>query len=46
MKFQWNKDVSGPVGRLSTEGLEAVFDQFQQHLSLGNNAKQLIKNSL
>ncbi|MDO5637266.1 MAG: bacillithiol biosynthesis cysteine-adding enzyme BshC [Myroides sp.] len=42
MKFQWNKEVSGPVGRLSTEGLEAVFDQFQQHLSLGNNAKQLI----
>ena len=40
MKFQWNKDVSGPVGRLSTEGLEAVFDQFEQHLTLGNNAKQ------
>src|SRR5690606_19254270 len=42
MQYQWNKDVSGPVGRLSTEGLEADFDQFKQHLTLGNNAKQLI----
>src|SRR5690554_3226146 len=42
MKFQWNKEASGPVGRLSTEGLEAVFEHFKQHLSFGNNAKKLV----
>lgn len=42
IKFQWNKEVSGPVGRLETEGLQAVFDHFKQHLTHGNNAKQLV----
>jgi len=42
IKFQLNKEVSGPVGRLSTEGLEAVFEHFKQHLTHGNNAKQLV----
>ena len=41
IKFQWNKQASGPVGRLSTEGLDAVFEHLQQHLHLGNNAKKL-----
>lgn len=41
IKFQWNKDVSGPVGRFSTQGLEAVFNQFKQYLTHGDNAKQL-----
>jgi len=40
-KFQWNKEVSGPVGRLNTDGLQAVFDQFKKHLPLGNNADEL-----
>lgn len=40
-KFQWNKEVSGPVGRLNTDGLHAVFDQFKKHLPLGNNADEL-----
>ena len=35
IKFQWNKDVSGPVGRLSPEGLKAVFDQFKTAFNLG-----------
>ena len=42
IKFQFNKNVSGPVGRLSTEGLEAVFKHFKQHLIHGENAKQLV----
>lgn len=41
IKFHWNKEASGPVGRLNTDGLEAVFEQFKQHLPLGNNAKKL-----
>ena len=43
IKFQWNKNASGPVGRLDTKGLEAVFEQFKQHLILGNNAKKLVE---
>lgn len=42
IKFQFNKEVFGPVGRLSTEGLEAVFEHFKQHLVHGDNAKQLV----
>src|SRR5690606_25410548 len=42
IKFQFNKEVSGPVGRLSTEGLEAVLEHFKQHLVHGDNAKQLV----
>lgn len=41
MKFQWNKEVSGPVGRLSTSGLEAVYEQFRQQLGIGHNAAYL-----
>lgn len=40
-KCQWNKEVSGPVGRLNTDGLQAVFDEFKKHLPLGNNANEL-----
>lgn len=42
IKFQFNKEVSGPVGRLSTEGLRTVFEHFKQHLTHGTNAKQLV----
>src|SRR5690606_39999477 len=41
IKFHCNKEASGPVRRLNTDGLEAVFEQFKQHLPLGNNAKKL-----
>ena len=37
-KFRWNRDASGPVGRLSTEGLDEVFDVFSKELGVGNNA--------
>ena len=41
-KFRWNKSSSGPVGRLSTEGLDAVFEVFAQELGANTNA-QFIK---
>lgn len=40
-KFQWNKDASGPVGRLTTDGLGDVFALFAQDLGSGLNAEQL-----
>ncbi|UUC47243.1 bacillithiol biosynthesis cysteine-adding enzyme BshC [Flavobacterium cerinum] len=47
-KIKWNRDSSGPVGRLSTEGLDSVFDVFSKELGIGNNAeslRQLFKNA-
>jgi bacillithiol synthase len=40
-KFRWNKSSSGPVGRLSTEGLSEVFEVFSQELGTGNNATEI-----
>ena len=40
-KFQWNKNASGPVGRLDLEDLDKVFEAFSAQLGLGENAKQL-----
>ncbi len=37
-KFRWNKQASGPVGRLSTEGLDEVFELFACDAGAGNNA--------
>ena len=47
-KFRWNKETSGSVGRLSTDGLNEVFEIFSQELGSGNNAnfiKKLFENS-
>lgn len=47
-KIKWNRDSSGPVGRLSTEGLDSVFDVFSKELGIGNHAeylRQLFKNA-
>lgn len=47
-KIQWNRESNGPVGRLSTTGLEVVFEVFAKELGLGDNAtylKLLFKNS-
>ncbi|WP_297704316.1 bacillithiol biosynthesis cysteine-adding enzyme BshC [uncultured Eudoraea sp.] len=42
-KLQWNRDSSGAVGRLSTKGLEAVFDTFSKEV--GHNTKaETLKN--
>ncbi len=40
-KFRWNKESSGPVGRLSTEGLQEVFEYFSLELGTSNNATYL-----
>lgn len=42
-KFRWHKESSGPVGRLSTEGLSEVLDVFALELGQGTNA-ETIKN--
>jgi bacillithiol biosynthesis cysteine-adding enzyme BshC len=40
-KFRWNKSSSGPVGRLSTEGLDAVFEVFAQELGSSTPAQKI-----
>ena len=42
-KIRWNKPTSGPVGRLSTEGLENVFLAFEKEIGSGDNANYLRK---
>lgn len=47
-KLRWNKTSNGAVGRLSTEGLDAVFEVFSAELPVGTNAerlKNLFKNA-
>lgn len=47
-KIQWNRESNGPVGRLSTAGLEEVYEVFAKELGLGDNAaylKSLFDNS-
>ena len=41
IKFQWNKEASGPVGRLNTDSLQTIYEKFKQYLPLGNSAKEL-----
>jgi bacillithiol biosynthesis cysteine-adding enzyme BshC len=40
-KVQWNKEASGAVGELSTEGLEDVFRVFSNEIGHTNNAEKL-----
>ena len=40
-KMQWKEESSGPVGRLSTKGLEELFSQFSYEIGLGKNADYL-----
>lgn len=42
-KIIWNRESLGPVGRLSTEGLEEVFGVFESEIGLGKNAETLKK---
>ena len=47
-KFRWNKESTGPVGRLSTEGLEDFLEVYSHELGAGKNAeaiKKLFKES-
>ncbi|MDD3004405.1 bacillithiol biosynthesis cysteine-adding enzyme BshC [Flavobacterium sp.] len=40
-KIRWNKKSTGPVGRLSTDGLDNVLKQFEKDLGIGKNAAEL-----
>ncbi|WP_313805094.1 bacillithiol biosynthesis cysteine-adding enzyme BshC [Flavobacterium sp.] len=42
-KIVWNRESNGPIGRYSTEGLEAVFNAFSIELGPGQNA-DFLKN--
>ncbi|SHL82091.1 bacillithiol biosynthesis cysteine-adding enzyme BshC [Flavobacterium flevense] len=42
-KFRWNTASTGPVGRLSTEGLADFFEIFEQELGHSTNAETLKK---
>lgn len=47
-KFQWNKEATGAVGELPTEGLDEILDLFSQDLGNSNHAetlKQLFKQA-
>jgi bacillithiol synthase len=47
-KIKWNRESFGPVGRLSTNGLEEVLSQFSDELGIGVNAdylKELFRKS-
>ncbi|MCL9808428.1 bacillithiol biosynthesis cysteine-adding enzyme BshC [Flavobacterium luminosum] len=40
-KLSWNRQASGPVGRLTTEGLQNLFEEFSELIGTNDNAKQL-----
>ncbi len=40
-KLQWNREASGAVGHLKTDGLADVFEAFANALGNSNNAEQL-----
>lgn len=42
-KFRWNKESTGPVGRLSTEGLAEFFEIYSLELGSSTNASVLKK---
>lgn len=42
-KFRWNIESSGPVGRLSTEGLADFFEVYARELGTGKNANAIKK---
>jgi bacillithiol biosynthesis cysteine-adding enzyme BshC len=42
-KFRWNKDSTGPVGRLSTEGLTDLFEIYALEIGSGTNANNIKK---
>ena len=42
-KFKWNKESTGPVGRLTTEGLQELIAVFEKELGSGSNAIEIKK---
>lgn len=43
-KLEWNRQVSGAVGRLSTEGMDEVFTMLETALGIGKHADDLKKH--
>ena len=41
-KIKWKKESKGPVGRLSTEGLEDVYTELKSKIGLGTTADYLL----
>lgn len=39
-RLHWNKEFGGPVGRFSTEGMEPLIDELNEHLGPGTFAKE------
>jgi bacillithiol biosynthesis cysteine-adding enzyme BshC len=42
-KFRWNKESTGPVGRLSTEGLADFFEVYERELGSSTNSDAIKK---
>lgn len=42
-KISWNLESFGPVGRLSTDGLEDIFAVFELEIGIGKNAEYIKK---
>lgn len=42
-KFKWNKESSGPVGRLTTDGLQEILSVFENELGCSSNANEIKK---
>lgn len=40
-EIRWNRQATGAVGRMSTQGLQTVFEQFSGDLGPGDNAQSL-----
>ncbi len=40
-KISWNKESNGAVGRLSTEGLELIFEEISKLFGISDNAERL-----
>lgn len=42
-KFRWNRESTGPVGKLSTEGLSEFFEIYAHEIGSGSNANDIKK---
>lgn len=42
-RLKWDRKFGGPVGRFSTDGLEAVISELEEHLGPGTNNQELIE---
>ncbi|MBT8313692.1 MAG: bacillithiol biosynthesis cysteine-adding enzyme BshC [Maribacter sp.] len=40
-KLRWNKEATGAVGRLPTDGLQEIYETFAKELGIGQNAERL-----